>query len=123
MIPLNKLFIIVKFDLEGMHYWPDAPNEYAVLRSPHGHVFHFEAQIPVTASRQIEFLEARRRLMGAMKAFYGSEPCDFGSMSCEDLANALIDCVRSCCSYSCGVIARVFEDAFVGAEVQRLEVK
>ncbi len=112
---MNKSFIIVKWDLEGTHYWPDAPNEYTILRSPHGHIFHFEVQIPVTTSRQIEFLAFRRRLMNA----YGTEPCDFESKSCEDLANHLIDYVRY--SYNCGAIARVFEDAFVGAEVERLD--
>ncbi len=113
---MSKTFIIVKFDLEGYHKWPDAPDKYALLRARHGHVFHFEVLIPVMASRQVEFLEARRKLMEAIKDDYGSEPCDFYAMSCEDLANTLLNYVDD---YGLGAIARVFEDAFVGAEVRR----
>jgi len=115
---MNETFIVVKWDLGGTHNWPDAPIEYAVLRNKHGHIFHFEVQISVSASRQIEFLEARRRLMRATIAEYGPEPCDFRDKSCEDLANALIDCIGVI--YGCGAIVRVFEDMFVGAEVRRL---
>jgi len=116
---MKETFIIVKFDLEGSHNWPNAPDEYAMLRNRHGHIFHFEVQIPVDASRQIEFLEARRKLMRAIIDSYGSEPCDFEGMSCEDLANVLISWVRVL--YVCGAIAKVSEDAFVGAEVRRLD--
>lgn len=117
---MSETFIIVKFDLEGSHNWPGAPSKYAVLRNKHSHIFHFEVQIPVAVSRQIEFLEARRALVEALKRFYGyeREVCKFWSASCEDLANATIDCVGRV--YGCGAIVRVFEDAFVGAEVRRL---
>lgn len=116
---MSKTFIIVKFDLEGSHKWPDAPDKYALLRNRHGHIFHFEVRVPVTASRQIEFLDARRELKAAVEATYGYEPCDFYAMSCEDLAEYLIARVRAL--YDCGAIAKVYEDAFVGAEVRRLD--
>ena len=74
---MSETCIIVKFDLEGCHKWPDAPDKYALLRDRHGHIFHFEAKVPVTASRQIEFLDARRELIRATTASYGKEPCDF----------------------------------------------
>lgn len=113
---MNKSFIIVKWDLEGVHYWPDAPNEYVVLRERHGHIFHFEVQIPVSTSRQLEFLEVRRALMDATTYHYGGEPCDFRDSSCEDLASAILDFVEDI--YGCDAVARVFEDLFVGAEVR-----
>lgn len=116
---MNETFIIVKWDLEGIHNWSDAPEEYAVLRNKHSHIFHFEVQILVTASRQVEFLAARRRLVKAVIDRYGPEPCDFGSMSCEDLANVLVSLGRDL--YNCGTVVRVFEDVFVGSEVRRLD--
>ncbi len=116
---MSETSIIVKFDLEGSHCWPDAPNQYADLRSKHGHIFHFEAQIPITTSRQLEFLEIRRILMMVIVNSYGLEPCNFGDMSCEDLANVVIAYISHL--YNCGAIVRVFEDAFVGAEVRRLD--
>lgn len=113
---MSETFIIVKFNIEGTHRWPNAPDKYAILRNRHGHIFRFEVQIPITTSRQIEFLEARRRLMRAIKDSYGHESCDFGGMSCEDLARIVITHVSGI--YGCGAIARVFEDEFVGAEVR-----
>lgn len=115
---MNETFVVVKFDLEGSHYWPDAPVEYTILRIQHGHVFHFEVHIPENASRQIEFLEARRELRQALIDRYGYEPCLFGARSCEDLARWLIDFVEA--FYHCGAIVRVMEDMFVGAEVRKL---
>jgi len=116
---MNETFIIVKFDIEGSHYWSDAPEAYAILRNKHRHIFHFNTQVPVTASRQVEFLGARRKLMNAMTESYGIEPCDFGGMSCEDLAEDLIAQVKIL--YNCGAVVEVSEDAFVGAKVRRLD--
>jgi len=106
--------IVVRWDLEGYHRWPDPPARYALLGSDHGHMFHFEVAIPVSGSRQLEFGEVRRLLQQAVLDRFGPEPCNFGSRSCEDLVefvrwltgNLVHEPVR----------VAVYEDRFVGAE-------
>ena len=104
--------IIVKFDVEGLHKWPDAPPEYYFLIYPHKHFFHFEIHIPVGNSRQLEFIDVRARLLYEAEAFGG----DFDNMSCEDLAawmRGLVIAIYRVQPYR----VAVFEDQFVGAEV------
>lgn len=108
--------IIVKFDLEGEHAWPDPPAKYKFLASRHHHIFHFEAHIPIEESRQLEFLDVRRELMRIIKASYGAEPCDFRGMSCEDLAKSLWRSVINRYKIEPARVA-VYEDCFVGSEV------
>lgn len=117
--------LIVKFDLNGFHCWPEAPKKYGRLASPHGHIFHFEVVVPVTeATRQIEFLEMRERLMQAFRDSYMKDDkqqkgpklyCDFRGMSCEQLAESLArTCVNLYHVAPMKVVA--MEDAFVGTE-------
>ena len=108
--------IIVKWDLEGTHCWPNAPDEFAILRSPHSHIFRFVVHIPVTNSRQLEFLKVRRKLVRAVKDEYGDIVCEFGNNSCEDLAYSLAGRVFDLYDVHPSRVA-VFEDTFVGAEV------
>ena len=108
--------IIVKFDIEGFHKWPGPPDEYKRLGSEHGHVFHFEVHIPVTKSRQLEFLSVRRILMRIVKSSYGAEPSDFRGMSCEQLAESLWRSVENQYGVAPTRVA-VYEDQFVGAEL------
>lgn len=117
--PHARTSIIVKFDLHGVHAWPDAPSEYHILAGRHAHIFHFEVSIPVSASRQIEFLEARTELIRIITNSYGSEPCDFRGMSCEQLAASVWRSVCNRYNLSPRRVA-VYEDTFVGAELEDL---
>jgi hypothetical protein len=105
--------------MEGFHCWPDAPEEYKLLRAPHGHIFRFLCIIPVTESRQLEFLAVRRRLQQVLRNSYGAEPADFRSMSCEDLAESLIRSIRNI--YEVESSVQVLEDPDVGAIVHSVE--
>ena len=42
-----KKNIWVTFQKEGIHKYPDAPDEVDFLRYPHRHMFHFKVQIEV----------------------------------------------------------------------------
>ena len=112
--------IIVKFDLEGYHKWPKAPEQYKRLESEHGHIFHFEVEIPVEHfDRFIEILEARRILRKDLLGSYGTggmreEPCNFGGKSCEHLAKFLADTVSNVWKVDALRVV-VMEDEFVGA--------
>jgi hypothetical protein len=112
VMPTN---IIVKFDLEGVHAWPDAPEVYTLLRARHAHIFNFDIRIPVTGSRQLEFLDVRRTLKQTVEKSYGKEPCDFRSMSCEQLIDSVVRMVKNIYGIAPDYVS-VCEDRFVGAE-------
>lgn len=42
------LQVFCKFQLDGLHYWPEAAGEVEYLKLPHRHVFHFECYKLVT---------------------------------------------------------------------------
>ncbi len=108
-----KTNIVVRFDLEGLHSWPDAPEEYIYLASSHKHFFHFEIHIPVDNSRQLEFIDVRARLLYEVESLFGG---DFGTNSCEMLAIVVAEVVYRIYEILPYRVA-VYEDQFVGAEV------
>ena len=56
-----KKNIWVTFQKEGIHKYPDAPDEVDFLRYPHRHIFHFKVQIEVfNDDRDIEFFIFKR---------------------------------------------------------------
>lgn len=111
---MAALSIVVRFAFEGVHRWPDAPQDKpeAYLTLPHRHLFHVEAVKDVShEERDIEIIAFRREMLQTCIEVYGG-PHDF---SCETMARALLDQykLRSC---------RVMEDNENGAEV-RADVK
>lgn len=84
---MNKKFIFVTFQKEGIHRYPDAPEGVEFLRHPHRHMFHFRVEIEVFHDdRDIEFILFKRELEG-LYAEDGILELDF--CSCEMLADAL----------------------------------
>ena len=80
--------IVVKFQFEGVHSWPECPHEdVAFLRVPHRHVFHVTATAKEEESREIEIIRFKRQ-MECWTARYLTGPHKF---SCEDMAKRLID--------------------------------
>lgn len=109
----TKTYIIVRFQVEGTHYWPDAPADSAesYLKYPHRHVFYFEAKKLVTHSnRDIEFIRFKHLLEEHVKDMLRG----LVTLSCEQIAQNLVDIweLASC---------RVFEDNENGAEVLRVQ--
>lgn len=93
--------IIVKFQAEGIHCFPEAPNEVAYLRQPHRHMFHFEVTLEVFHNdREIEFILLKNELQWEMKQYLNTqrrlwehprqgEESVLPRFSCEDLAEYL----------------------------------
>lgn len=84
--------IWVRFQKEGIHYYPDAPEGVEFLRHPHRHQFHFEVEIQVFHDdREIEFILFKREL----EALYveGTLDCMHKSceMLCDDLGGYIMD--------------------------------
>lgn len=93
-----KTNVIVKFQIEGMHFWPDAAKvepTVAFLAHPHRHIFHFTAEKNVSHSdRDIEIIKLKRAIIFQIQTKYhssGLQMCDFGSNSCEMLAEEVLN--------------------------------
>jgi hypothetical protein len=107
-------FIEVRFQFEGIHHWPEAPDEVAFLREKHRHMFHVRARMNVHHSdRDLEFIMVKHRL----QALVGCFGFDLGRLSCEQMAYeilkyAVVDLART------EVEVEVTEDGENGAVVR-----
>ena len=81
-----KKNIWVTFQKEGIHKYPDAPDEVDFLRYPHRHIFHFKVQIEVyNDDRDIEFFIFKRWL----ESLYADDILQLDYKSCEMMADDL----------------------------------
>jgi len=81
-----KKNIWVTFQKEGIHKYPDAPDEVDFLRYPHRHMFHFKVQIEVYDNdRDIEFFIFKRWL----ESLYADSILELDYKSCEMMADDL----------------------------------
>lgn len=105
--------VIVSLRVEGFHRWPLAIEEVAFLRLRHRHEFHLRIGLFVDGSdREVEFFMTKRRIEDFLYTEFG-RPCEFGTMSCEMIAETILDKFK-------GVAwAEVFEDGENGARVTR----
>lgn len=80
-------YIEVRFDFEGIHCWPAAPEEVAFLRDGHRHIFKARARIQVFHDdRELEFILVKRELEKLM-----STGRDWGATSCESMCRILLN--------------------------------
>lgn len=116
-----KQYVICAVDVEGFHRWPDAPMEVSYLRDRHRHIFQIRIEFEVShGDREIEInlqqSQVKRYLLGRYSPadFYrGMEgACDFGAMSCEQIAEELLENFGAA---SC----QVLEDGYGGARIVR----
>jgi hypothetical protein len=119
--------VFCTLQLPGIHNWTDCPlDEVSYLRSPHRHVFHFKCHKIVTHDdRDCEFIMLKGRITKWLnKQYWDKKPraLVFGSMSCEMIAQVLIDKFDLCqCEVSedneNGAILRVltYNSGFSGA--------
>lgn len=117
--------IVVKFVLEGFHFWKDAPKEVAFLRDNHRHLFHFRLEKKVDHDdRDLEIILFGREVKEYLYKKYGQKNDDlsgsnifwleFGPMSCEMIARELLNEFQL-------EIAEVTEDFENGAIIYRTE--
>ena len=88
----QKTSIYVTFQKEGIHKYPDAPEDVAFLRNSHRHIFHFNVEIEVFHDdRDIEFILFKRELETA----YSDKVLNLDYKSCEMIANDLLVYLRT----------------------------
>lgn len=97
----------------GFHSYPDAPPSCIYLSARHRHVFVIRCKFEVSHNnREIEIYTMQKKLESTLQNEFGS-PCEFGSYSCEDIAQWLLN------RFSSMNEVEVLEDDFGGAAIQR----
>lgn len=82
---------------EGIHCWPEAPDEVKFLRVPHRHMFGIRVEIEVnTNDRDIEFIMVKHVIDHWLGLQYDdtSNVWQMGRLSCEQVAEMVIDLVQ-----------------------------
>jgi len=106
--------VIAKFQIEGFHNYPDAPDEVAFLSHRHRHTFNVSVGYSVShANREREIFICRDELKSYLIETYGS-PCEFGAMSCEMIAEEVLQFA----SEDGAVWCEVWEEETGGARVE-----
>lgn len=84
------MMVKVKFRQVGYHYWPGARGRRSYLGHRHRHEFHVTAGVEVLdADRQIETHDLLDLAFAGFLAISPGEDGEFGSLSCEQLADRL----------------------------------
>lgn len=109
--------IKVSLDVEGIHYWMDAPEEVSYLRYPHRHLFHIVVEFKVNHNnRDLEFIIMKHKIEEFIKSKYYNKIhklCNFVEMSCEALAELILD------KFEDAISCEVWEDKENGARLER----
>lgn len=86
-----KTVVITNNVVEGFHQYKDAPSQVSFLRNPHRHLFMIECTFQVShQDREIEIFIMQNKIDRFLRNTYGT-PCIFGGMSCEHIAQAIIE--------------------------------
>lgn len=98
-----KTDLVVSFEIDGLHYWPNAPLRYSEFEHPHRHLFKIVCYFPTresndVARREEELWELRRKCITKVMetfAFRDCEQCNFEDRSCEGIAQELIHLLKA----------------------------
>jgi hypothetical protein len=87
---MARFAVLARFQIEGFHCWPEAPEVVSFLRQRHRHLFHVELEQWVThTDRDVEIIMLRRRGIEVLASEFGY-PCEFRRYSCEQIAEYLL---------------------------------
>ena len=108
-----KRQVITHNEIEGFHYYPDAPAFCAYLGNKHRHNFVIECGFNVSHNeREIEIIDQQKRIAKSVEVQFG-RPADFGGFSCEDIAEWLLE------KFDDMDYCKVLEDGYGGAALSR----
>jgi len=86
-----KKQVIAQITIEGFHNYPNAPKQVNFLQFPHRHQFVIKVGYEVEdLNREKEIFIARAEIENYINEAYGV-PAQFGAMSCEMIANELLE--------------------------------
>lgn len=121
--------ITVRTEFEGIHNYPDAPEEVDYLRLPHRHIFHVDVTIEVKHDdRDIEFIMLKHKIDKYIEKYLDNNKVwNMGRKSCEQVADDIVMflCLQYCVdpkqekTTNRYIKVSVFEDGENGATVER----
>ena len=98
--------------VEGLHYYPDAPDYCRYLANEHRHLFHIRCWFKVKGlNRDVEINTRQNDIDILLKGNFGS-PCNFGELSCESIASFIQSKFNA-------FKVQVLEDNYGGAEITK----
>ena len=84
-----KIFVKTYNEIEGWHYWDNAPIKVDFLRYLHRHIFHIITEFEVSgADREIEIIMKQWEIEKYLKEKYDGM---FMEMSCEMIAAEILE--------------------------------
>lgn len=118
-----KRAITIRTQFEGIHCWPEAPEEVKFLRDPHRHIFQIRANVEVDHNdRDVEFIMLKHRVDNWLKTMYSQTSegsvWQMGRMSCEQVAEEAINVIQQFVGVHRTVTVFVSEDGENEAMVQ-----
>lgn len=116
------LQIQVKNVFIGTHYYKDAPDEVAFLRSPHRHLFVVRTTLQVyDEDRELEFLLVQKAIHDYVTSEldHGTGYIELNERSCEWLARFIIEFIQLRYGVQRYVSVSVFEDDENGAIITK----
>lgn len=85
-----KKNVIIQFEIEGFHHYPNAPKEVEFLSLNHRHTFKIKCGYQVEdLNREKEIFICRDIVKKFLFNKYGM-PCQFQNMSCEMIAEEIL---------------------------------
>ena len=117
-------YITVTTQAEGLHHWPGAPEAESYLRQPHRHLFTITIRMQVRhGDREIEINAFARWLHDQVlpslaTAPHDGGPADFGTRSCEQLAEQITGQIRTRHGEDRWIECEVLEDGILGGGVR-----
>lgn len=92
-----KRAITIRTQFEGIHCWPEAPEEVGFLQHSHRHIFQIRANIKVEHNdRDVEFIMLKHHVDNWLNTKYNNDEgnvWDMGRMSCEDVAEQIVEVI------------------------------
>lgn len=107
-----KRYVITHNAIEGFHMYPEAPDFCKYLGNTHRHIFVVICEFEVQHNnRQTEINQRQLEIASYFSEKYGM-PCQFGALSCEDIAEDIITNLGA-------TSVKVLEDGYGGAYITR----
>lgn len=118
-----KRAITIRTQFEGIHRWPEAPEEVKFLRDPHRHIFQIRANVEVEHNdRDVEFIMLKHRVDEWLNTKHEQSGAGnvwhMGRMSCEQVAEEAIKVIQQFVGDQRTVTVFVSEDGENEAMVQ-----
>lgn len=86
-----KTEVIIQFEIEGFHFWREAPVKVEFLSYEHRHSFVVKCGYEVSdLNREKEIFIQRDYIKHYLHECYGA-PCYFNNMSCEMIATDILE--------------------------------